>query len=976
MFLKRIEMQGFKSFADRTVIPFEDDITGIVGPNGCGKSNISDAVRWVLGEQSAKSLRGKNMTDVIFNGSEKRRPVNVAEVVLVFDNSNHFLQSEYQEIEVTRRLHRTTGESEYLINRQPCRLKDIVDLVLDSGLSKDSLSIISQGTIVNFADARAEDRRGLFEEAAGVAKYKKRKTESLSKLARTQDNLDRLQDIIDELEKQVDPLKKQADKAIVYKNTKQELEKIEIAVLVSEIQKCQDELEETKTELLNVEANAITHNIQIEQLEDTVSRLKDEGRRLDRDILNDQDNHLRISNEIVQLEARKTEIDEKRKYLIEHGQDEAKIEQLKVSLEEAKFEYEDRKNRYDALQAQISLLSQTYSGMMYDLSSLRNKSEEAARTVRYYENRRDVLKAQMEAPFTHQSGVQAIMEARDSLPGIYEPVAKAFHPEEGYEEAISTALGGSLYHIITEDEQSARIAIRYLKKNQVGRATFLPLTVCKPRVPAQDATIICQHFDGYLGTAQQFVSNDEIYDNVVGSLLGNVLVCDNLEHANELARLLKFNYKIVTLDGDVCHRGGSMTGGKQKDNYSPMTLQREYERMVRMTSDASAIYENYIQQVNSLQRSSDDTNDRIMQNKILFAQIEPVLQSKRAKYERLTVELENLDPGHIAGETGFEDELLEALNNAYSKRDELVTSIRLKRDKKLQINADSERKEHQIQQTRRALSQIQADQNNLEKECIRIQARMENHLSRLTSEYEMTVDFAKRQEITIDVEEAKQKVLKLRNKIQSLGNINMEAPEQYNEVNERYEFLSNQKNQLLDSKAKIENAIAEMDEVMKTQFMDSFNNINKELQGVFAVLFGGGRARLLLENPDDILESGIEIDVQPPGKNVQNIRLFSGGEKSLIAICVLFAILKARPLPLCIFDEVEAALDPGNVERFAGFIRQFTDTTQFIVVTHRQGTMEHCNVLYGITMPSQGVSQVLKVRLADAMKYIEEKEED
>ena len=974
MFLKRIEMQGFKSFADRSVISFDKEITGIVGPNGCGKSNISDAVRWVLGEQSVKSLRGSTMSDVIFSGSGQRKMVNFAEVTLVFDNTERYLQADYAEIEITRRLHRTTGESEYLINKTTCRLKDIVDLILDSGLGKDSLSIISQGNIINFAEARPIDRRGLFEEAAGVAKYKKRKHESTQKLDRTQENLDRLVDIINEIEKQVLPLKRQAEKARNYLSLKDELQEIEIAVLVVEIHELQKQTEEIETNIRTLAADNVIQSAQMNTLDNTMADLNAELRELNSDINSLQEQMLRNVHEIQILDSRKVELDERRKYQIEQSQDHSKIEQMKELLDEAKFEYNDRQSRYETLNAQLQLYNQENEKLSNFVAELQQQTAYSLENTRRLENRKEVLKAQLNAPFQNQAGVQAVIDAKDSLPGVLDVVASAFKPHPGYESALTAALSGAMYHVITVDDTSAVRAINFLKKNKSGRATFLPQSVMKPFHVNQESLIVCNNTKGYLGVAADFVNFDEIYDPICKSLLNNVIVTDDIENAKTLAKLLNYRYKIVTVDGDIIHRGGSLSGGFQKEHYSPLTLKSEFESIDIKIEDSQAIYDKYQLDLTNARKDLANVSENTVQSKLLIAQIEPILDAKRAKYERLKDEFETLNPDAIESDGNFFDELLTSLNDAYALRDSINASIKLKNDRRVKCVSEIERKDAQLRQLRRELTALQANEHSLDVEKVRLQTQKENLLLRLNSEYQMTMEYATSLKHDIDLDGAKQRVVALRTQIQELGNINMEAPEQYEQTNERYTVLQAQYEELTQSKNSILEAIADMDVVMKEQFITTFNKINSELQNVFTVLFGGGKARLFLEDEDDILESGIDIDIQPPGKNVQNIRLFSGGEKSLIAICVLFAILKARPIPLCIFDEVEAALDQGNVERFAKYIHEFQSDTQFIVITHRPGTMEQCDVLYGVTMPQEGVSQLLMVRLEDAIDFSEENE--
>lgn len=973
MFLKRIEMQGFKSFADKVVIQFEDSVTGIVGPNGCGKSNITDAIRWVLGEQSVKSLRGDKMTDVIFAGSADRKMVNMAEVTLVFDNTKRYLNSEQDEIEITRRIFRNGQDAEYLINRNPSRLKDIVELILDSGLGKDSLSMISQGNIVSFAEAKTIERRAIFEEAAGVSKYKKRKIESLNKLARTKDNLDRAFDILNELEKQVSPLKRQAKKAELYREKKARLEQIEIAVLVEEIKQLNLQKEEIKKSLFDIETNTMMHQTQIQVFENTTIEAKQEVHQLDREINKLQDDLMKTVNEIQILETRKIELDEKRKYLIEVGNSEEKALQLQSLLDEAKFEYDDRYQRLNKIHAEIQLLSKQLSDTALELINTSQAKEEADSVLRRNENRKEVLENLIKEPFNNQAGVKAIMDNKQHLFGVIGVVGQAIKPKNGYEEAIATALGFAMYNIVTKDEESARHAIAFLKKNQSGRATFLPLSVLKQRNIGHDHSIICQNTKGYLGLASEFVDCGEEFALIKLSLLNNVLVTDSLEHGNRLARLLNYQYKIVTLDGDFIAKGGAMTGGKIKNATSLLTVQKEYDNIIKDLQSYQARKELAYKAYFDIVKQKEEIDRNIQEKRIQSAQLEPVVDAKRAKYEKLKSDLELLG-GHKQQEVDFSNTVVQSLNQAYSLRDQISTSIKLKRDNRLKVSADIERKEQQIRQLRKELQQTVEQEKIMISSQAKIETKLENNLNRLTSEYQLTYEFALEKYQDDTLANAKEEVLTLRNEIDALGNINMNAPEEYSEVNTRYEFMKKNYDDLCNSRDKILKAIDEMDSIMIKQFKEMFDKINQELNHTFTALFSGGKAKLILEDPNDILNTGIDIDVQPPGKSVQNIRLFSGGEKTLIAICVLFTILKVRPVPLVIFDEVEAALDQGNVERFAKYIKNFSEDTQFIIVTHRPGTMAQADVLYGVTMQKQGVSQMLKVKLLDAVSMADERQ--
>ncbi len=970
MFLKRIEMQGFKSFADKTVINFEDPVTGVVGPNGCGKSNISDAIRWVLGEQSVKSLRGEKMTDVIFAGSESRKAVSMAEVTLVFDNSQRVLNSGDDEIEVTRRIYASEGEAQYLINHNVVRLKDVIDLILDSGLGKDSLSIISQGNVVGFADAKPYERRGIFEEAAGVSKYKKRKMESIARLERTKENLDKAQNILDELERQVSPLKRQARKAEIYREKKKRLEEIETAVLVDEIKQYNSQKDEIDKSLFDLETTLTMNNTSVQISENNNLEARANLKEYDKQLNQIQEKLVNVINEIQKLETRKVELDEKRKYALEMGSSKEKIAQTKNMLEEAKFEYEDKVNRLNTLNNELNLLNENLGELALKLADASLKKEETNNASFRLQNRIAVLENLLKDPFSSnaQAGVKAIMSNQKSFFGVYGVVGQVIEAHEGYEYALSSALANATYNIITKDEQAARNCINFLKRNKSGRATFLPITVLKEHDLRQEDLIICQNTDGYIGVMADYVYNEEQYDIVTDSLLGNIVVCDTLENANNLAALLKYNYKIVTLDGDIVHKGGYMTGGKVKNETSIVTANSELERNKSELVSLSAKAELANKEFNKIVEQKSKIESELTEKRISVAQIEPLVDVKRAKYEKLKNDYALINPDNIENSESFDNEIVSSLANAYSLRDELSTSLKLKREERMKLSASIDRVDQQLRIMRKQSESANNSILNLSKEKAVIETKLDNNLNRLASEYQMTYEYALSHiEYEITGNE-RDEVLALRNDIASLGNINMSAPEEYNEVNTRYEFLKKNYDDLIASRDKILNAIEEMDEIMKKQFKDTFDKINDNLNDTFKALFGGGKAKLILEDESDILNTGIDIDVQPPGKQVKSIRLFSGGEKTLIALCVLFTIIKVKPSPLIIFDEVEAALDQANVERFAKYIKQFSNVCQFLIITHRPGTMEQCDTLYGVTMQQRGVSQMLKVKLVDAIE--------
>lgn len=975
MFLKRIELQGFKSFADKTVIQFDQDITGIVGPNGCGKSNVNDAIRWVLGEQSVKSLRsGTNMSDIIFSGSEYRKPVNMARVTLVFDNSTRVFDSDFDEIEITRQILRANNEASYFINKTPCRLKDINDLVMDTGLGKDSLSIITQGNISSFADAKPEDRRSLFEEAAGVAKYKKRKKISLSKLEQTKENLDRLQDILDELERQIGPLEKQAKKAEKYISLRDKLSKIEISVLVEDIDQYNGKINQINKELFDIQAMHTSENAELLKQETRLESIRKEMYALDKQINELQGKYTKAMEENYQLERRKIEQDEKRKYMLKVADKKARQKEIQAMLEEARFEYQDRHQRLMQTQQDLNNRRNIVNDLKTKISKARYESDQANNILTQLQNRRQVLENMMKQPFAHQQGVRSVMQAKNSLSGVYGVVSELLIAHADKALAVNAALGGSIYQIITKNEADARNAISFLKRNRSGRATFLPLSVCHPRKMNEQVITIASTSPGFLGFASECVDCKEIFDPVKERLLGNVIVVDTLQNANETAKRLRYAYKIVTLDGDIVHTGGSMTGGVTKNQSTPVTMRQELDTINSKIEGQKIKADSCLNETDILTQKLQKENDAIVTLQIELAKLENIYATKKAKYDSILAEYQELGVDIEENAELAQDDLVVQMSKMHAVLDSLSLEIQSLRQSRFDKGNDAEQLENQIRLVRREMNSKQSQIHNYEMEIVKVKTQLENALNRLSTDYEMTYEYALTKKEDVEIESAKEEVIQLRQAISRLGNVNLDAPNEYKGVKERFDFMTSQKEDLEKASQQILAAIDEMDQTMISQFTDMFNKINAELDGVFKAMFGGGRASLSMVDPDDVLNTGIDIDVQPPGKMVKNIQTFSGGEKALIAISVLFAILKARTMPLCIFDEVEAALDQANVERFARYLSHYRGQSQFIAVTHRPGTMEQCDTLYGVTMQKDGVSKVLKVQLKDAVHIAKEEE--
>ena len=980
MYLKRIEMHGFKSFADRSIIEFKPGITGIVGPNGCGKSNINDAIRWVLGEQSAKSLRGSNMADVIFNGSEGRKAQNLAEVTLVFDNSDHYLASDYEEIEITRRLYRDGNEAEYLLNKQHCRLKDIIDLMMDTGLGRDSLSIISQGNISSFADAKPEERRSIFEEAAGVAKYKKRKDESLRKLERTTENLERVQDIVYELERQIGSLKRQKEKAEAYLSYKQSLKDIEISLIVHEVKEIKKQTDELKKQIetLNLDQAETQNNEIIIGNKSDIAKQKMFD--LDIEVNKLQDELLVAMGKVSQLDAKKSELEAKRQYALSQNTDDIdkQIENMRYVVQDALLEYNDRVKRYNQVNAEVKELLSKRQEVTEKSNDIKGTIEQLTRDIQSDRMTKSQLVDSIENNSGYPSGVRAIIQANKSLSGYHGILGELLESKDGYDTAIQTALGNSSSFVVMKDDASARNAINYLKNNKAGRATFLPITNMKPRFVKDDDLTVISQMDGYLGIATEFITYPTRYKDVISSQIGNVLVAKDLKNANQISHYTYAKYKVVTLEGDVVNVGGSMTGGayRQSQNQSLSSKKKELERLQIRLSEKESKLIHLKQTSTDLENQLMEVNNALMQKQISRGQLEEFVKAKRAKLDASKAEYESLT--HEKTEiqdfksNNQENIVIVELNEARAKQDDLTQMIQEKRALRMQYVNENEAYETELREMRATLAVISRQLSEHQVQVARYEGQIGTSLNRLNEEYQLTfeaaLEIAKEE---FDFSEAREEVLRLRTEIQALGNVNIDSIEEYAQVSGRYEDLEKQRLDLMAAQDMILKAISEMDMVMTEQFDGTFTKINEEFNLVFRRLFGGGNASVRYVDPDNILETGIDIEVQPPGKKVQNISLFSGGEKALIALSCLFAILRVRPVPMCLLDEVEAALDQANVERFAKFLKDFSNKTQFIVVTHRPGTMEECDALYGATMQESGITRLVSVQLKDAVELAE-----
>ena len=1186
MRLKSLQIQGFKTFPDKTKLSFEQGITSVVGPNGSGKSNISDAIRWVLGEQSPKSLRCSKMEDVVFNGTDKRKRQGYAEVTLNIDNSDRFLPFDGDEIAVTRRYYRS-GESEYLINKAAVRLKDINELFMDTGLGRDGYSMIGQGKIDSIVSSKSEDRREIFEEAAGISRYRYRKIDAERKLKNTEENLLRLRDIVTELEERVGPLKKQSEKAQKFLELSEEKRGLEIALWLLTLDKSQESLKEQEEKIAIARsqydaAEQALEDIQeendqiyfktgslsakAEELRNSVSAIDSEiaAKRADisvaeNDILHNNENITRLRSEIEQVDknagelektiAEKQEIITVLDYEITSKQREyakiseqlntinldssrsgdklqeltselsvlttqsadarvidmtadSSINELLERIETLKQVNDEKSGQYNDLQEmsaqyktniektdeEIASLSNSIDGLQIKIGSKNKKRDEvkaeceklgldvreAQRKINFLENMERNLEG-------FSKSVKSVVNASKNgkLHGICGPVSRVISVPGEYAVAIEIALGAAMQNIVVESDEDAKQAICYLKSTDGGRATFLPLNTIKPRELKENGLDDCY---GFVGVASDLCSCDSKYNNILGSLLGRIVIAEDLNSATKLAKRFSYRFKVVTLDGQVVNAGGSLTGGslarstgvlsraseikKLKDQTDKLMnkeresqklleqINREYasieaellgtqadlsnlrQKLVEMQAESKACdtelescdsmmknsqseIEASLSKIEALKKSRNEAREQLAGLNQKIAKAEEAVNAvtgNRAelakKREEFSITLQNIRLEIVKSQKDIDalnSEIVFAKNSgsdAEQQRIKLNEQIEQHNNSIIEFNLKIEEYQSDIQRLN-GVSQsfdertaslyeqrdllekrsveirtIERDKTSerevsgrelarLEERKINIQKEYDNIILKLWDEYELTKREAEK--IAIEIEDnskAQKRLSELKQKIKGLGNVNVSAIEEYKEVSERYEFMSAQVSDVEKSKAEIEKLITGLTKQMKEVFVESFDQINKNFTYTFKELFGGGTASLSLADPENILTSGIDILVHPPGKIVVNLDALSGGEKALVAIALYFAIMKVRPAPFCVMDEIEAALDDVNVYRFASYLRRMTNKTQFILITHRRGTMEEADVLYGVTMQDEGISKLLELRATEVAEKL------
>ena len=1181
MRLKSLEVQGFKTFPDKTKLSFEQGITSVVGPNGSGKSNISDAIRWVLGEQSPKSLRCSKMEDVVFNGTDTRKRTGYAEVTLNIDNKDRFLDFDGDEIAVTRRYYRS-GESEYLINKAAVRLKDVNELFMDTGLGRDGYSMIGQGKIDSIVSSKSEDRREIFEEAAGISRYRYRKIDAERKLKNTEDNLLRLRDIVTELEERVGPLKKQSEKAQQFLKYSEEKRGLEIALWLISLDKSQDNLKEQdekisiarnqyeeaeqalaeiqseteeiyqkngelsakadslraeiskldsdiaeKKSLISVAENDILHhneNIdrikgEIERADDDMSKLEqsinDKQKKittLDAEITGKQKQYSKVSEElnVINLDSSKsgdelqsltaelstltTQSADARVIDMTADTGIAELEQRKDTLTQTVEDKTTQLNELVDLQAQyikdiksakddIQSFENSIEGLSLKLESrdkkraqLKAESEKQSLDLREHRRKIDFLENLERNLEGFSKSVKSVVNASKNgrLKGICGPVSRVISVPSEYAVSIETALGAAMQNIVVETDEDAKQAIRFLKSTDGGRATFLPINTIKPRELKENGLDDCY---GFVGIASELCSCDKKYANILSSLLGRIVIADDLNSAASIAKRYSYRFKVVTLDGQVVNAGGSLTGGSQLRNTGVLSRQADIKKLKAQTdkliakvkeaetlseqinrecasieadllgyradlsnkqqdlvrleaekracdneinntqtaiSDSEQELADCTEKINSFKESQKNAKAQLAELNVKIAEIDEKVNSvtgNRAeltqKREELTVKLQNIRLEIVTAQKDIDAlnaEIVFARNtgSGNDKRKAMMFAQIEDVEKTIaEIKANIEQYQNDIavlENTQKSINEqietisaqrelfekrsveirnVERDKNNerevsgrelarLEERKINIQKEYDNIISKLWDEYELTKREAEKTAIEIeDNAKAQSRLNELKRSIKNLGSVNVSAIEEYKEVSERYEFMSAQVADVEKSKNEIEKLIVTLTKQMKEVFVESFDQINSNFTRTFKELFGGGTASLSLSDPENILTSGIDIIVHPPGKIVVHLDALSGGEKALVAIALYFAIMKVRPAPFCVMDEIEAALDDVNVFRFASYLRRMTEKTQFILITHRRGTMEEADVLYGVTMQDEGISKLLELRSAE-----------
>ena len=1003
LYLKALEIQGFKSFPEKTTLTFENNITGIVGPNGSGKSNISDAILWVMGEQRTKTLRGSKMEDVIFGGTAKRTPLSYAQVTLLMDNTDHLFDLDTSEVSISRRYYRS-GDSEYYINKEQVRLKDINSLLMDTGLGRDGYSVIGQGRISEIISNKSADRREVVEEAAGISRFRYRKEDAERKLQKTEENLVRVNDKIEELELQVEPLRRQSEVAKKYLQIHDVLRIKEISAWMASLDKLRDNsdavnssYEEAKEKLAQAHAELdalyASSDSLLERMHQKDMEADDAREKLSQvqnDIsANDAERAVietNIRNAFASIERMKGDISNSEQRATEIREQIDTNEQLIRDLEAENIENQEK---LDSANNIIRGCDMKIQSRQATVDSLQKKQTSLQVESRSMDSRIQLLSA-MEKEFQgYSNAVRTVMKeaSHKVLKGIHGPVASLIKAEDQYALAIETAMGGAMQNIVVSTQNDGRSAIELLKREDSGRATFLPIDVIRGNVltdlPTQDK--------GFVGLAYDLVSYDKQYDGIIANLLGRTIVAQTLADAIRMSKNNSNRLRIVTLDGQLINAGGSMTGGSYVRNAGMLSRANELERLKQ---DKIVIENNILKNTKELDEATSElqsvqyqrsmaVEDQISIQNLITSNVSKssatssAISQLKALLQAITGDSESRRNAIETEETrvaGMKQQLesLEKKNSTLQQRlshwkDEIKKIV----DTKMDLEGKRNQTDRSVQDSNKELLNLERSVAKLEQKKVAADMEEKQLLDKLWDNYELSYTSA--QEIRQPLEslqKTNKEIADLRRQLGALGTPNLGAIEEYERVSERYNFLTSQRDDIDKSKKELLVIISDITSEMETVFIDKVNQINKAFQETFLELFGGGKAALVLEDEDHVLDCGIEIQVQPPGKALSSLSLLSGGEMAFVAIALYFAIIKVRPTPFCVMDEIEAALDESNVLRYADYMRKYSKHTQFIVITHRRGTMENTDFLYGVTMQEKGVSKVLALSMEETERTI------
>ncbi|MEE3342738.1 MAG: AAA family ATPase [Bacilli bacterium] len=981
MYLKSIKAYGFKSFADKTEINFGQNINGIVGPNGSGKSNVVDAVRWVLGEQSIKSLRGDSSVDIIFSGSKSRKPLNSASITLVFDNSDRHLPINYTEVSIKRIMYRS-GESEFFLNNENCRLKDITNLFADSGVDKESFNIISQGKIDEILSAKADDRRSVFESAAGVLKYKKRKIEALKKLDRTNTNIERINDIISELETNLEPLKRQSEDAQKYLELKEKLKNIEISLMSHdinnysyEIKITEDKINEINDELTSLSINNSNYDIEI------ITK-KEELIKVENKITENQHQLVELTKNIEKIDANVRILKEREKYTKKTNEVSSNIIKLKEDLlklnnniDNLNLIIDNNTKQLSKLEREKNILEKEIEELNKDYNKINNSIQKNNRDLTDLKYKIDYQERTINNNESLPPSIKNILN-NPRLKNYHNVIAKLIEVDDKYATCISMSLGNASNYLVVNTPNDAKEMIKYLKDNKLGRATFYPLDTIKPRAIDEQTLNTIKNIKGFINVASNIVKYQKTYENIILNQLGNIIITEDIESANSISKTINNRYKIVTLDGQIVNVGGSITGGSitNKNNlinekYELDNKKREYQELINSNKKLEQEITNISKTITSKEKELHEITNSIISINNIIKKTNTEKEDNNNNKDNIARELKDLEAINKDKSKGELEKLLNTYYATINNKNDIENSIELLNKEKQSLSETITELETNSKQSNSYINNKEKELNKLNLNINTINIKMDNLLMRLTEEYNMTYESAiNNYKLEIDENIAREQVNNIKDNIKRIDNVNIGAIEEYKRVSERYNFLNSQKEDLHNAEQTLMEIINEMDTIMQEKFLKTFEEIRVEFKKVFKELFGGGEAELTLTEPDNILETGIDIKAVPSGKNLKSLSLLSGGEKTFTAISLLFAILNVRPVPFCLLDEVEAALDDANVESFGKYLEKYRDKTQFILITHKKKTMEFADILYGITMQESGVSKLVSVRLEDIKK--------